>query len=67
MDTTAIFFTIWRLHKHNWRHFYDPWEAAWKRLVSFLRPLGGRMETTGVISTTIWRSREHDWCHFYVH
>ena len=96
MDTTAIFFmSIWRLHKQDWRHFttlgrprghdgrhvFVYREATTTHPVSFLRPQGGRVDTTGaikrplggyvdttgVISTTTGRTRGHDWYHSYDH
>jgi len=62
-----LFMTIWRLHKHDWCHTYNHLEAAWQRLVSFLRPLGGRTDTNVVMSSSTGRPRRHSWCHFNDH
>jgi len=76
-----LFMTIWRLHKHDWCHSYNYWEATATQLVSFydhreatrtrlasyLRPLGGRMITTVVISMTTGRPSRYDLSHFYNH
>jgi len=91
-----LFMTIWRLHKHDWCHSHNHWEAAWQRLVSFfttigrphghecrhvfvyweatatqlasyLRRLGGRINTTVVISMTTGRPSRYNLSHFYNH
>ena len=68
MTTTGVIFTtIGRLHGHDWILSYDHWKATRTRLASYLRPLGGRMNTTVVISMTTGRPSRYDLSHFFNH